>query len=879
MGTSNGEIYHYFKGTPDSTYIMASKQKSHPKKTRPVSKILLFPTVSRAVVLASMSTSVFSLPEFAPCTGMGSLREVNDFSYDVDDKTLAREAGDAEHAEAEMTVFTKSVIRVVRVQGDALKLKQNIDYPEVLVGVRRTSFALVANSESYDLVDLHNIRKIPLFPISQDASSDGEDKSGPKVPPIIAPVAADEFLVTSGTRPEDPAMGLVVNVDGDISRGTIAWPKYPTSVAVDFPNIAAVIDKSVMLYSLHDQALIQEIKYDSVPFVTNVLTPYNSPYEPLADRIRLSPLVSQLLEEASEERMMKEAETARKLSIISSSLFVFSQDNGVECLLSSPRLLKLEQLVWKGKLDEVTNEIETWDISTELAVTEMEYLQLLVGLGYLLHSDFGNAAQSWLEGAGATLDPRSVIYMFGDKQDIRGEVWLFNGSTELVEKILSKKKSRDAKGFYQYFLREWLLKRDLESVVGDKQQVFQSLELAYLRLLINSDTAKKEDIYAIIDNDVIESYDDAVEMLMANKRYFLLTRLYQKNGHNKDVLDCWRKMLIKEWDDNEFVHGEEKMAAYLIQCQDKNLVWEYGLWLVNHSPRIGLKVFTNANAVCKFDDHELLTELKQNENDEAWRNYLKYLVYEKKSDLFTSDLIAFLADDLIQKVGKKSTKKHLEKTNAEYKSLKLPKTRFVDYLTGLKLRGIEEGFIQLRLELIELLEANTDYDATKLIQLMTPHSNYLLMETAILYGRLGVHEKTLNILCHSLGDYNSALDYCQAGNATGLVRNQANEPDSEIQRDLFKALFLEFLKLQDEETKIQVTQKLLNQWGTKLDVLLVLKMTPDKWPIEILSDYLSQVFRRILNNKNQSTLHRSLARSHHLAISRTLQDLKDPNPH
>jgi hypothetical protein len=856
---------------------MASKQKSHPKKTRPVSKILLFPTVSRAVVLASMSTSVFSLPEFAPCTGMGSLREVNDFSYDVDDKSLVKEAENVENSEAEMTVFTKSVIRVVRVQADALKLKQNIDYPDVLVGVRRTSFALVANSESYDLVDLHNIRKIPLFPISQDASSEGEDEPVPKVPPIIAPVAAEEFLVTSGTRPEDPAMGLVVNVDGDISRGTIAWPKYPTSVAVDFPNIAAVIDKSVMLYSLHDQALIQEIKYDSVPIVTNVLTPYSTPYEPLADRIRLSPLVSQLSQEESEERIRKETKIAQKLSIISSSLFVFSQDNGVECLLSSPRLLKLEQLVWKGKLDEVTNETETWDISTELAVTEMEYLQLLVGLGYLLHSDFGSAAQSWLEGAGATLDPRSVIYMFGDKLDIRGEVWLFNGAAQLVEKILSKKKSRDAKGFYQYFLREWLQKRELESVGGNKKQVFQSLELAYLRLLINSDSTKKEDIYATIDNDVVESYDDAVDMLMTNKRYFLLTRLYQKHGHTKDVLDCWRKMLTKEWEDSEFVHGEEKMAAYLIQCQDKTLVWEYGLWLVNHSPRIGLKVFTSPNAVCQFDDHELLTKLKQ--TDEAWRNYLKYLVYEKKSDLFTSDLIAFLTDDLIQKVGKKTTKKHLEKTNAEYKSLKLPKTRFLDYLTGLKLRGIEEGFIQLRLELIELLETNTDYDATKLIELMTPYSDYLLMETAILYGRLGVHEKTLNILCHSLGDYNTALDYCQAGNSTGLVRNQQDEPDPEIQRDLLKALFLEFLKLQDEETKIQVTQKLLNQWGTKLDVQLVLKMTPDKWPIEILSNYLSQVFRRILNDKNQSTLHRSLTRSRHLAISRTLQDLKDPNPH
>lgn len=949
LGTSNGEICHYFKATPDVPYIIASKQKSHPKKTRPVGKILLFPIVSRAVVLANSSTSIFSLPEFAPCTGMGSLRDVNDLSYDIDDRSFTKEDPGSNNedvnGEAEITVFSKTVIRIVKVQSEALRLKRNIDYPGVLVGVRRSSYALVANSESYDLIDLQNIRKIPLFPISpsagdkHDGSAEGEDKEENKVnvdageeqeevqeeeesrdieqqndsinagkfTPMIAPVATDEFLVTSGTKPGEPAMGIVVNVDGDISRGTIAWPEYPTSIAVDFPNVAAVIGNSVMIYSLQDQALVQEIKYANTnsvpPIVTNVLGPYNTPYQPLADRIRLEPLMTQLPDEELQKKREVESSSASKLSVITSSLFVYSVDAGVECLLSSPRLIQMEKLIWKGRLDDVILEIETLDISTELAVLEMEYFQLFVALGHLLHGDFGSAADAWLEGAGATLDPRLVIYIFSGKTDLKGDVWLFNGAFTLVETIIEKlEKSKknifgrrksetgdsNSHKFYQYFLQEWLKKRDLESVVFDKKNVFESLELAYLRLSINF-SEKKEDIYHIIDNEIIESYEGAVEMLVNNNRYFLLSRLYQKRGCIKDVLESWKKMLTGEWPDKEFTHGEDKMAAYLIQCHDKELVWEYGMWLVNHAPQAGIRVFTNENAICKFDDNEVLTEFKnvRNNHGEVWRQYLKYLVYEKKSNLFTSDLIAFLADDMIQKLNNSTLlQQYVEKTGSDYQKLRLPKTKFVEYLNGLKMRQQQGGeddetkmkFLQLRLELIELLETNVNYDASKLVELISPtYSNLLLMELAIAYGRLGVHETVLEILCHSLGDYNTALEYCQAGSTVGLVfgDEKPESPDTEIQRDLFKALFLEFLKIKDEDTKVKITRRLLDQWGTKLDVQLVLTMTPDKWPVEVLEDYLSNIFRGILNDKNQSILNRSLNRSQHLFLTQNIQDLQN----
>ena len=102
--------------------MLASRQKTHSKKKRPASKILLLPGISRALVLSLSTASIFTLPEFAPLSGIGSLRDVNDISKDIDD----RSSNDENQEEAVVTAFTKTAIRIVRVQQSSLKLLTNI---------------------------------------------------------------------------------------------------------------------------------------------------------------------------------------------------------------------------------------------------------------------------------------------------------------------------------------------------------------------------------------------------------------------------------------------------------------------------------------------------------------------------------------------------------------------------------------------------------------------------------------------------------------------------------------------------------------------------------------------------------------------------------
>jgi hypothetical protein len=66
--------------------------------------------------------------------------------------------------------------------------------------------------------------------------------SNPPLPPVRSPAplkphistpTPNEFLLTTGTSPEDPAVGMFVNLDGDVVRGTIQFTSYPESIVVD----------------------------------------------------------------------------------------------------------------------------------------------------------------------------------------------------------------------------------------------------------------------------------------------------------------------------------------------------------------------------------------------------------------------------------------------------------------------------------------------------------------------------------------------------------------------------------------------------------------------------------------------------------------------
>jgi vacuolar protein sorting-associated protein 3 len=51
--------------------------------------------------------------------------------------------------------------------------------------------------------------------------------------PHICSPSGSEFLLTTGTTPLEPGVGIFVNLDGDVVRGTLEFSSYPTSLAID----------------------------------------------------------------------------------------------------------------------------------------------------------------------------------------------------------------------------------------------------------------------------------------------------------------------------------------------------------------------------------------------------------------------------------------------------------------------------------------------------------------------------------------------------------------------------------------------------------------------------------------------------------------------
>jgi hypothetical protein len=51
--------------------------------------------------------------------------------------------------------------------------------------------------------------------------------------PLIASPSSQLFLLVTGTAPDEPSLGIFVNLDGDVDRGTIEFPNYPEHVVVD----------------------------------------------------------------------------------------------------------------------------------------------------------------------------------------------------------------------------------------------------------------------------------------------------------------------------------------------------------------------------------------------------------------------------------------------------------------------------------------------------------------------------------------------------------------------------------------------------------------------------------------------------------------------
>jgi hypothetical protein len=256
------------------------------------------------------------------------------------------------------------------------------------------------------------------------------------------------------------------------------------------------------------------------------------------------------------------------------------------------------------------------------------------------------------------VDPRVILSLLPilNTQVVQGpeSIQISGGITTLVEQFLVQNDLSSLPAtvngpfgdnllhLVKRYLLFWRRRKGMASVTSDPY-VFQSVDAALLHILLLLDRESprgpgtpgslRAELYDLVDNEV-ECFERAVALLEQFNRLYVLSRFYQRNSaasmKASNVLATWRRILEGETDEGgEFIDGEIELRKYLSRIRDQALVEEYGAWLANRNPKLGVQVFADDHSRVKFDPTRAVALLREKAPG-AVKEYLEYLVFGKK---------------------------------------------------------------------------------------------------------------------------------------------------------------------------------------------------------------------------------------------------------
>ncbi|KAL6239024.1 hypothetical protein BDW75DRAFT_251784 [Aspergillus navahoensis] len=815
-------------------------------------------------------------------------------------------------------------------------------------------------------------------------------------PHILSPTPS-EFLLVRGSDVSEPGVGMFVNVDGDVVRGTITFHKYPKSIVIDKgdePNIIqspentkdeyviAVIESDedgqtrkflevqpwdvdpaeaedhkswVEIPSMQaDRTKHVGIGHTLSPTQLEILnlgkllrmvrlnTPALAIYAPAADP-RTQASIEQLqkekelfesqeLTEASEskkatdwesERNAEEAKISQNMGRTQSSLVLWA-GNQIWRIVRNPLTMQLHDVLENAQA--VVNNGHTLDRSAVWRIietvqqteprSEAEFLGLnflkqkasLLLLGDLLFMDpraRNNEVIDTTEKALiiGDLDPRIAMILIPllrteTLQSPQG-IWVHAGLAETAEAYFrqSDEAEKSLTGFFdsrildmiKRFLISWQQKRGYGSI-SDETYVFDSVDAALLRLLLaQCDSMTKEQVASLglrtELNKLVDhwkgKFDHAVSLLESYHRLYALSRLYQSRKMSGNVLKTWRRIIEGETDAGGEISPagvEVQMRRYLVKIKDVQLVEEYGSWLAQRNPQLGIQVFADNSSRVILDPSDAVTLLKQRAPN-AVQEYLEHLVFSKNYVQYADDLLQYYLDTVISVLETSSeARASLSESYSTYRALQPPKPTYMNFI---KENLPPNPWWQSRMRLLQLLGGgNTtqftsapapslNYSIPAVLARIEPFQNELVSESIILDGLQGRHREALRLLTHGLGDYDAATRYCLFGGprSTSSTGAPLEFAEKSRQSELFRYLLDEFLQIRDLSERIERTSDLLGRFAAWFDVREVLNIIPDDWSVDILNRFLAHVFRMLVSESREVRIERALSAGQNLRVA------------
>ncbi|KAL4934303.1 putative TGF beta receptor associated protein 1 [Aspergillus undulatus] len=814
-------------------------------------------------------------------------------------------------------------------------------------------------------------------------------------PHILSPTSS-EFLLVRGTDETEPGVGMFVNVDGDVVRGTITFHRYPKSIIIDKG------DETNMVHSMENTkddfilALMESDKdgqtrrfmevqpwdvdpaeaddhksWVEIPSVQDnqskhvgisqtlspsdlevqglgrllqmvrLKTPPLSSYTPAADP-RTQASIEQLqkekelfesqeLTESEEakkksweaERNAEEAKIAQAMGKTRSSLVMWA-GNRIWRIVRNPLTTQLAEVLRNSTavLDNghLLDRDAVWGIIETVQQTEPKSESEFIGLNFLKQKAslllLGDLLFMDPEARNDTvidttekalivgdLDPRIAMILIPllrteTLQSSQG-LWVHAGLAETAEEYLRQtdKAGKSLTGFFnakvlnmmKRFLLSWQQKRGYGSI-PDETYVFDSVDAALLRLLLaQSTTMTQEQIESSGLRDELNklvdkwkgNFDHAVALLESYQRLWVLSRLYQSRKMSGNVLKTWRRIIEGEEDVNgDFSPAgvEEQMRKYLGRIRDVQLVEEYGSWLAQRNPKLGIQVFADKSSRVILDPSDAVALLKERAPN-AVQEYLEHLVFTKHYTQYADDLLQYYLDTVISVLEESpEARTSLSESYSTYRALRPPKPTYMNFITE---NLPSDPWWQSRMRLLQLLGGGSttqftsaptpslNYSIPTVLARIEPFQNELVSESIILDGLQGRHREALRLLTHGLGDYDAATRYCLFGGprSTSSTGTPLEFADKSRQSELFRYLLDEFLQIRDLSERIDRTSDLLGRFAAWFDVREVLSIIPDDWSVEILNGFLAHVFRVLVSESREAKIERALSAGQNLRVA------------
>ena len=562
----------------------------------------------------------------------------------------------------------------------------------------------------------------------------------------------------------------------------------------------------------------------------------------------------------------------------------------------------------RRKTIEIINSLRGREAKSEAEFLSLGYIRQRAGLllfmsildtyaGQATEVEYRAAEEALQEGG---LDPRVVLSIVptlrNEIVEGRTGIWVHGGIKHLADNLITSGIPEIADSgdniipthvidFLRAYLSAWRRKKGFGSVANENE-VFRSVDAALLIILLQLDKSSiqgtpwgkvvRAELYELVDHGV-DCFERAISLLESHHRLYVLSRLYQSRKMAGEVLSTWRRILEGELDEGEgFREGELKMRDYLGKIRNAPLVHEYGVWLATRNPKLGVQLFADDNSQVKFNPTQVVKILREGAPG-AVKDYLEFLVFNKNHVEYINELIAYYLEIVTNKLEEsEEARARLSQTYETYRALRPPKPTYRQFITD---NAIDESWWHSRLRLLQLLGGSqgsaSDYDVSAILDRISPYTEELVPEIIILNGRQSHHEDALRLLIHGLGDYDTAINYCLLGGSSIFQPSSATlapeiTPTRNEQSKLFGFLLAEFLRIEDISNRIEQTRNLLERFGSWFDVGYVLGLIPDSWSIELVSGFLVSALRRIVRERSETTIAKSLSGAENLKISAQL---------